>query len=796
MDLPSCVYRLQMSRSFTLHDAVDLLPYLHDLGVDGVYCSPLFDAVTPGGYDITDPARIHPELGGREAFELFCAKLSEFKMVQILDVVPNHMGIRGKKNRWWLDVLEKGPTSPYACFFDIDWKPQKILLPILKEDFNSALEKGEITLVHEEDRFWIGYYDYRLPLCEGSDPKEEIRELLKKQYYRLSCWLNAGNEINYRRFFNINELVAICIECKRVFEKHHGFALELIQKGKAQVLRVDHPDGLYDPYSYFKRLRSSGVKLILAEKILNFQEALPEKWNVDGTAGYDFLNMMNGLFVKKENEGAMTKVYRDFTGQLEDFGEIVYEGRKAYIEKEMSSEIALLASMISQQATAKDFTGSDLRQALREIIANFPVYRTYMDPKIVQREKDKEYICLAISQAKVRAPLLPTSLFDFLQSLMLFDGESDEIHFVMRLQQVTAPSMAKGLEDRAFYCYNRLISLNEVGGFPYRFGTTPEEFHAFNRLKQQRWPYGLLASSTHDTKFSEDARMRLHVLSEIPDLWRSRALEWQAMNASLKTRIGNALFPDANAEYYLYQLLLALWPDSMEEASSQSFADRLWRCFYKALKEAGSHTSWRRTNEEYEQACLAFLRSLLSVKEPFFDLFCDFHQKIALAGEKNSISSVIMKMGSCGIVDQYQGSEGWRFCHVDPDNRASIDFEGCSKEKKKFPLVAKALAFRRAHKELFLEGDYLSLQVENERAVGWIRRKGSEVVLILAGRFFFNAGKWEGVAILPEDTSCNRFEDIFTGSIFSPHQSRVSLSEALGERPASIFWGKTDGNHP
>ncbi len=819
--IPSSVYRFQMNRSFTLQSVLDLLPYLQDLGIEGVCCSPLYDAVTPGGYDVVDPNRLHPEICSQKEFDVFTEKLAKLEMKLIFDVVPNHMGISGKKNRWWIDVLKRGEASSYAYFFDIDWSPPnpslkgKVLLPILQGPYKVALENREIELIWEDGEFWIRYFEHRFPLCPESLVEKEGREsilerfrgnvreiegLLERQYYRLSYWKMAGAEINYRRFFNISKLAAIRIEDEKVLEEHHRFLFELIKSGKIQGLRIDHPDGLFDPCLYFERLQKKGSFFVLTEKILDFQEMLPERWEVEGTVGYDFLNMVNGLFIQKKNEEELNAIYSSFIGYEQNFEDILYQRRKSYIEQEMGSQIRSLVRLLESIAVSmkSEFEKEDLQQAIKEIVACYPVYRTYIRPGPKERIKDCAYIELAIENARKKAFKIHPALFDFLQTLLLMEvdpNDEEAILFAMRFQQITAPARAKGLEDSAFYIYNRLISLNEVGGYPRTFGTTIENFHAFNRQKLALWPLGSLASSTHDTKFSEDARMRINVLSEIPKLWRSKVHEWQKQNRNYKTRIDEAEFPDANAEYFLYQLMVALWPVSEE---------RLWGCFLKSIREAGLYTSWIRPSQEYETAAETFVRSLFSLSASgnngFLASFASFHEEIARAGSLNSLSSIVMKMGSCGIADLYQGDEWWNFHHVDPDNRSDVDYALRKKllknsEEKKLRILSQSLALRKSRKELFLKGEYLPLTINHDEAIGWIRQLGSDFAIVLAGRFFYGRKEWKGEVVLPENFTRQELVNLFTKETIPLHQkegkSILFLSDILGEFPGAILISKS-----
>ncbi|HEX2582535.1 MAG TPA: malto-oligosyltrehalose synthase, partial [Chlamydiales bacterium] len=605
--VPSSIYRLQMDSRVSLKKAIQLIPYLFALGIEGVYCSPLFKSHSYG-YDVTDPHCLNPALGTEEEFELFCQELQRRGMKQILDVVPNHMGI--KENKWWNDVLKYGPDSPFAFFFDIRWNAQgKIILPILSTFYGTALENNDLQLIWDRS-FWIQYFEYRLPIAKKSFLQKKIREinenkallhqLLEEQFYRLSFWKVGEREINYRRFFNINELAAIHMEKKWVFNLHHRWIFELLASEKVAGIRVDHPDGLYDPGLYFERVRNKGASLIWAEKILEPGEELPENWSVDGTVGYDFLNLLCGLFIQKKNEKRMTDIYEKFTQSKPSLKEIKYSRRKNYINNHMTSEIKYLSSLLDKISETnlrwRDLTETDFSQALIEIISCFPVYRTYRRSEEKLRKVDRTVISQAIQEGKKREKDLYA--FDFIRDLFLRERLDEPVaEFISRFQQLTAAVMAKGWEDSTFYIYNRLISLNEVGGSPSHFGTTKTEFHRFNRKQRQKFPFSLLPSSTHDTKYSQDARLRIHKLTEFPDLWEQTVQEAARHNAQYKTKIQGALFPDRNTEYFLYQMLIAL---------GRKDKTRLWQCLHKAIREAGIYTSWKKIDAAYEAAVKKF----------------------------------------------------------------------------------------------------------------------------------------------------------------------------------------------
>lgn len=873
--IPSSVYHLQINENFPLKEVIKILPYLDALGVDGIYCSPLLEAASLHGYDIVNPNSFNQRIGGREAFDLLSKELQERRMKLVFDLVPNHMGIKGKKNLWWLDVLEKGPQSSYADFFDIDWNPlkrelkNKVLLPILGNPYGQSLLNQEIQLFWESGGLWIRYDGYQLPLNPESydfvlsniietettwlaflDISQEVQKdninskkrlqslyessekvrtsigqllslfngtkgdyksfdllhaLLELQHYRLAYWLVAGQEINYRRFFNINELVAIHIENEKVLNEHHRLIFELVREGKVQGLRIDHPDGLYDPACYFEKIQEHKPAFVVIEKILDLNESLPSTWNVQGTVGYEFLNVLNGLFIQKTYETHFSKIYDQFIGHPTDFDFLVYDRKKWFTSIHMGGEINTLGWKLDQFTDSsryyRDFTRVDLTNALQEVIACFPVYRTYVQPGEATTSGDKNHIIQAVEAAKHKNPQIPSSIYTFIHDLLLSELKEPslkETDFVLRFQQQTAPVMAKALEDSCFYIFNRFVSLNEVGGNPRYFGTPKSEFHQFNIKKLSKWPLGFLPTSTQDTKWSEDARMRLNVISEIPKEWKLHITAWEKENRKHKKKIHGSLFPDLNTEYYLYQMLLSVWPDDPQQAASTAFHERLWECFLKSMREAGIYTSWSYPNEEHEACAKGFLFSLLSPQEEnlFYPSFIEFQKKISYYGRWNSLSSLVLKMGSCGIVDLYQGSEWWNYSLMDPDNRRPVDYPFLenalkhsteSDESLKLWTTAHALNFRRLHKELFLKGEYIPLLAQKERKdniVTFLRKNEHGCALIAGGRFFTQLpeppiGKacWgETSLLLPKNLKVNELKNIFTNKVVPLQKKNGKLS--------------------
>jgi (1->4)-alpha-D-glucan 1-alpha-D-glucosylmutase len=977
--IPVATYRLQFNHLFTLKQAWAILDYLRGLGVSDCYASPLFMA-RPGsfhGYDVIDPTKLNPDLGTREDFNEFSARLKTLGMGLMIDVVPNHMCIAGSGNQRWNDVLENGPSSHYASFFDIDWSPpkenlaNKTLLPILGDQYGRVLENQEIQLVYQRGAFFVNYYETRLPIASRTsisilnaalddlktrldednpqrlelesiitalsylpprtetDPEkvrerlrekeiakrrlsalvaesrevsvalkkivkefngvrgdarsfDRLEELLAEQAYLLCFWRVAADEINYRRFFDINELAAIRVEEPEVFSSVHELVFRLVKEGHVTGLRIDHIDGLHDPEQYLRHLQDgcrkalrrsvsaapdSGLRIadcglkeisiaasqsaipgggfevrgpqsaihnpqsenpqssierpfyVAVEKILGPDERLHESWAAHGTTGYDFLNLLNGLFVDAQNAEAFGKLYRRLAGVKSDFADIAYESKKLILETAMSSELRVLArrlDRISEQSRyTRDFTLNSLQNALAEVIACFPVYRSYIRTTADEvGEEDRRYISRAIRNAKRRNPTVSASIFDFIESLLLLrdseeferseiiddDGRRERREFVMRFQQLTGPVAAKGIEDTAFYRFYPLASLCEVGGEPSRFGVSQSTFHRRNRERLAHWPHAMLASSTHDAKRSEDARARINAISEIPARWYRAVRRWRNMNRDLKTAIEDMAAPDANEEYLLYQTLLGAWPLDAAGEPPQSFVQRIQEYMVKALREAKIHSSWLNPDEEYEQAARDFISKILAPDGAFTKDFVEFQAPIARAGMFNSLSQTLLKIAAPGVPDFYQGTEIWDFSLVDPDNRRPVDYEhrkrlldslldkeagartslvddllrSATDGRIKMFVTTSALNYRQNNRDLFERGEYLPLQPAGERerhVVSFARKVGDKAAIVIATRFFLRLttgtpiGReaWGDTSVLMNDEIAGCYRDVFTG---------------------------------
>ncbi len=850
--IPRATYRLQFNKAFGFNDAAAIAPYLAKLGGSHVYASPFLKA-RPGsthGYDIVSHTELNPELGSDADFREMISALKAHGLGLIIDFVPNHMGVGGADNPWWLDVLEWGPHSEFAAWFDVDWRSDhlylrdKLLVPLLGDHYGRVLESGDLRLRFEPDdgSFAVWAYDtHKLPICPyhyghilGNDhldlerlgdmfanldrrqrqatnragilkaelatlyrndsevrcaidrrvvtingtPGEfetwsRLEILIGQQFWRPAHFRVAADDINYRRFFNVNDLAGIRMEIPELFDRAHSFVLRLLADGMIDGIRLDHIDGLLDPKSYCQRLREQASRpfYLLVEKILAPHERLRENWNVDGTTGYEFANLATGLLIDASGEEAMTSFYAAFTGSEDAFEDIVRKCKLQIMDNELASELNVLARLTGQIARSNprtaDFTDSILRRGMREIVACFPVYRTYVDQDGAEQD-DRRDIDWAFARARRNEPDIESGVFDFLQLLLTGDlirrpnsGYSRTVVFnaVMRFQQYSGPVMAKGLEDTAFYRYNRLLALNEVGGQPQKFGVSIAAFHQANAERGRRTPYTMLASSTHDTKRGEDVRARLAVLAEVADEWTRHVELWhRILRTGYAEQDGAALAPDKNDEYAFYQMLLGSWPAELvtgvipDAPTLDSFRVRLEAAMIKALREARLHTTWGFPKAEYEEATLAFVRRALDVsrKNLFLDSFVIFAERIGHLGWHNSIVQLVLKMMSPGIPDIYQGAEKWDFSLMDPDNRRAIDFAGQMKslgigrtlpdlsagwrngELKQW-LTQKLLQLREDVPHLFLNGSYQPLAVtgaDAARVCAFVRREGDAAIMV------------------------------------------------------------------
>jgi malto-oligosyltrehalose synthase len=1088
-------YRFQFNANFKFIDATRLVPYLRSLGITHVYASPYLRAQTGSahGYDVCQHDQLNPEVGTPEEYLAFVAALREHGLGQILDVVPNHMAA-SSQNPWWMDVLENGPSSPFAHYFDIDWRPvkdelaDKVLLPILGEQYGSVLESGQLRLAHADGTFSLNYYDHVLPIgpkssiqilnhrieelggllgeaseafleyqsiitalehlppasatspeqmavrqrekevvkrrmrrLEADEPRvsqhiarlveefngepgtpssfDALDQLLAAQVYRLSHWRAASDEVNYRRFFDVNELAAVSMEAADVFEHAHRLIMQLAAHGFVDGLRIDHIDGLLDPNQYLWRLQwsylaelgslaylqqrgesageaklevppvlaiarreaalpmathpesearpapevagaisgavmgqdavagsvavasfnggngaskfpswtslrrplmqllcerlelpspdeelmslaerppdagsteaagpsgavfpqfAAGKNLplyVAVEKILGPEEPLPPEWPVAGTSGYDFLQLLNGLLIPPDGWRDMLRFYERFIGERLEFSEVVYRCKLLILRFSVSSELQMLAHRLNRVSEhhrqSRDFTLNMLRHTLREIVASFPVYRTYAGPAGVS-DRDRSFVNLAIARAKRRTPAIDAAIFDFIRSVLLLDhpdGLSDDWRrareiFAGRFQQVTSPVMAKGVEDTAFYTYAPLASVNEVGSHPDVALVSIEGFHRDNVERLAKSPLAMIATSTHDTKRSEDVRARINVLAEIAPTWRTACNRWARMNRRFVHEVDGLPAPSRNDEYLLYQTLVGFWPaESVSEQEHATLVARLQAYMEKATHEAKTRTSWINPNQAYDEAMRQFVGKILERRRDnrFLPDFEKFLHTIVDAGFYTALSQTVLKLMSPGVPDIYQGQELWDFSLVDPDNRRPVDYSkrswllgelraalhrGAESQRQlvrelavnprdfrtKLYVTWRLLMLRSSEPELFSTGRYLPLAVEGAKsehlcAFAWQPRGGEpeKQVVVVAPRWmaqlsemsdgetrwFANPNTWGDTRVLLPDAIPANWTNHFTGA-FVPAAASLSMSELFADFPAAVLTAGTD----
>jgi (1->4)-alpha-D-glucan 1-alpha-D-glucosylmutase len=863
--LASC-YRLQLNSGFTFADAAEAAAYLKELGISHVYCSPYLQSAKGSmhGYDVVDQQRVNVEIGGEEGHARFCASLKALGMRQILDIVPNHM-TTGPENRFLWDVLENGPSSRFASWFDIDWNSaevklqNKVLIPVLGDQYGRVLSAGQLRIKYEGESFQVRYMEHAFPLSPrslavplsmaaetiktpilsfiadslarlplpGPDDNEAqaarhrnktvLYELLQRfykeipggseaianaiealngdydaldailnlQHYRLAYWRTADQELGYRRFFDVNTLIGVRVERPHVFNATHYRILNWLRNEVIDGVRVDHPDGLRDPEEYFRRLRASAPEAwILAEKILQPEESLRSGWPIDGTTGYDFLNMCNRLLINNEGLREITESYEKFTVESQDFETLVH-AKKLDVEREaLGSDVNRLAHLFVEicenNRDRRDYTRAEIRRAIREVAACFAIYRTYVAPQRNEiTAEDRSEISNAVSTAKTRRTDLDAGLFDFIGDVLSLRARGDkESEFLLRFQQFTSAVMAKGVEDTAFYCFNRMIGLNEVGGAPEHAGITLDQFHSYCAKTHAEHSQTMNTLSTHDTKRSDDMRARLAVLTEIPGQWRGALRRWSRMNQQFKS----GKFPDRNTEYFLYQTLVGAWPIARE---------RIAAYMEKATREAKQQTSWTQQNKEFEDALRRFIEQIFD-SEQFIAELEAFVAQVLLPGRINSLTQTLIKCTAPGVPDTYQGGELWDLRLVDPDNRGPVDYEirrsmlaevqaGMAVEEilkrmdsgmPKLWLIYKILHLRREKPDWFdRDSSYFPLTVAGPRKEHLIAYLRGESVAVIAPRW--NAMHGGNLASTTVELQTGGWNHLLTGENFDGGTLRV-----------------------
>jgi (1->4)-alpha-D-glucan 1-alpha-D-glucosylmutase len=904
---PRATYRVQFSKTFTFDDAAEIAGYLADLGISHLYGSPCLTARAGSthGYDVVDPSRINPELGGREGLDRLTTALRNCELSQIADFVPNHMAAGGADNKYWLDVLEWGPRSKYADWFDIDWDARivkdrpALLVPFLGDQYGVELEAGRLQLRFDAatGSFAIWAYDtHKLPICpntygilldarvpelktlanafsmldaaanpapQAATLKAElatlVREvdnvasaiqrtlaehrsswqrldtLLRLQHWRAAYFRVAADDINYRRFFNINGLIAVRMENDEVFREMHRAVLHLLKNQTFSGLRIDHVDGLFDPKRYLQQLRQcmdavQDDSYLVVEKIVAQHESLREDWPVDGTTGYDFASDVVRLLLDPNGQDSLDRTFASFAASAGSFAEVLRASKLHIVENEMASELHSLAAhaveIASQSHRSIDFTRDVLERVLKQVVVCFPVYRTYVDDQGVSEEDDRD-IHWAISQAHAHERDIDESVFEFVEALLSSTlapnseqyNRDDLIRFASRFQQYSAPVMAKGMEDTAFFRYPRLLALNDVGSRPdLDFGMSAGAFHKTNLSRQRHWPHTLLATSTHDSKLGEDARARLAVLSEIPEEWDYQVRAWtRLLRAGITGTEGNNPI-DPVHEYHLYQLLIAtfppelLHPGALEGPSLTLYSDRLKHGMIKVIREGKMQSSWISPNTEYEAAAMSFLERALDIdrSDSFLGLFRPFVERIARLGIENSIVQTILKVTVPGVPDIFQGSELLNLNLMDPDNRRPVDFSFRAKTLRsldsgtphpcfadwrdgncKMAILSRLLRFRKQQPQLFSDGAYRALDVvgpAGDRMIAFLRLHATDCMLVLAARFPASRAEdhftWEGTEVsLPDDLAESVWINLLDGQL----QERIHIQTLLRDFPGAVL---------
>ncbi|HET19702.1 MAG TPA: malto-oligosyltrehalose synthase, partial [Chromatiales bacterium] len=875
-------------------------------------------------------------------------ELAAHGMGQILDMVPNHMGIMGADNWRWLDVLEHGQASPHAGFFDIDWHPAeaelrgKVIVPVLGDHYGSVLERGELQLRLDEAEgsFSLWFFEHRLPIDPHEYPRilghrldalgarlggehplfleyqsliaafahlpprdasdeegraerhrdtpihkrqlatlvassadlrqflgetlevlngqvgepasfDALHALIDVQAFRPAYWRVAADEINYRRFFDINDLAALRMEREEVFQATHALVFRLLQRGILHGLRIDHVDGLFEPAIYLERLQGlyrearpearEGLYVVV-EKVLAARERLREDWAAAGTTGYEAGHLINGLFVDVDGRDRLLRTWRNFTGVREDFDTILVRARRDIMRTALASELNVLANRLSRIADmdrhTRDFTLNALRRALREIVACFPVYRTYLREGMVA-EDDRHHILRAWSLAKRASGTADRSVFDFVRDVLLgtlAEGKSEHYRlvvrdFAMRVQQFTSPVMAKGMEDTAFYRYVPLASLDEVGSDPRLFGIEPEAFHRGNRLRQKHHPHAMLSTGTHDSKRSEDVRARINVLSETPVLWRQHLSRWHRINRARLASLDDLPAPSRRDEYLLYQTLLGSWPEApFDSPEHQAWTQRIGDYMIKAVREAKEYSSWVNPSQDYEEAVRHFVDAILDPVRGrrFLEAFVPFAGQVAHFGRLNSLAQTLLKLAIPGVPDIYQGNELWDLSLVDPDNRRPVDYArrqqcladlqrieeeegrlalcrrllaGDASGMLKMHVVRTALALRQERESLFARGNYLPIAIEGDgpgRACAFALQQEGEAVVVVVPRMTFAllqgeprwpVGEVWGGTRLSLPTPSRQWTNVLTGQplVVDARGQDSSLAAVLADFPLALL---------
>ncbi len=874
MQFPSSTYRIQLNDHFTFRDLEGIIGYLHQLGVGAIYASPITTAFkgSSHGYDVTNPLILSPEIGTEKELEQLAATLKDFGMTWLQDIVPNHMAY-DSNNPWLNDVLERGKGSQYHSFFDITDHPiellgDQLMAPFLGNTLTECLQKGELSLQFTEKGFIIQYYDKEYPVAPGLYPwictivegypaglipaldqlvqaaknspaawtgaKSEwmlqvstrkdfrsfissriafinerpalLETLLQDQFYQLTAAHLAASRINYRRFFTVNSLICLRMEKEEVFTAYHERIHHWYNRGWIQGLRIDHIDGLTDPKGYLQRLR----KLLgedcytIAEKILTGDELLPVNWGIAGTTGYDFLAFADQLLTDPTGGRSLLDFYKEKVIALPDYPDVVFERKYTFLRNYMAGELDNLMDKLTGDTlftSARD--NSRLKEALATLMASFPVYRAYPDDGPLA-EADEEVFHAAFDRAReVRPGYNPelNCLESFLKSPTAFRS---------RLMQFTGPLAAKGIEDTTFYVYNPYIALNEVGNSPAKAGLSTDEFHQKMLYRQLSFPHTLNCTTTHDTKRGEDSRVRLSLLSSMPQEWINAVIRWRQLNSPLITDVNGRPAPSANDEYLIYQALLGGFPENF--VVTDSFRERFASYLTKALREAKTETNYDHPDEKYEQQCQNFVTALLKKDSLFLHDFVPFAVTIIRQSYRYSLSLLLIKLTAPGIPDIYQGAELWETSFVDPDNRRPVDYTFRSgilqqiiaeeakgpdavpgflrahREKgvEKLFTIYRTLNYRKQHPHLFAGGQYIPLAVEGP-LLAYIRRSESDWALVIVPLIRRDRPQPATIALKLPEQAPSTWTHLFTGATARSAGLMLELEDLWTRWPVALF---------
>lgn len=890
MPVPSATYRIQLHNDFTLRDLQRIIEYLHTLGIDTIYASPLMQAA-PGsmhGYDVTDPHTVNSEIGDVEDFRSIIHELRKKNMLWLQDIVPNHMAFHTANFRL-MDVLERGPDSPYYRYFDIDWEHPdedlkgKVMVPFLGEAVDVCLTQSQLKLILTTDGLKVSYFDTAYPLSipaydlvasaitrysgtndtagvvlnlaaasKGRDcdtwrqakvelfssadaelsgiiagaleqinqNKEQLSEVLEHQYFRLCHWKETDRRINYRRFFTVNELICLRMENEDVFEEYHKVLFSLFREKLIDGFRIDHIDGLLDPAKYTEALRShtSHTAYLIAEKILEAKEGMPGEWPLEGTSGYEFLSLINRLLTNRAGARQLVDFYRELVPGLPEYRRLIFNSKRSILENYMSGEWDNLVRLFYGLGFGDNRPDTRMRSALGLFMLCLPVYRIYPDSLPLKGRS------LAIIHETFDRALKADGEFaeelSYLRTLFTNPMPGDDgdrlLTFMRRLMQFTGPLTAKGVEDTTFYIYNPLISHDEVGDSPAPLAMTVRRFHERMQMRQSSTPLSLNATATHDTKRGEDARARLNVLSRIPSVWMEHVRQWLAMNERFRVVREGKTVPEINDEYFIYQSILGGFPEDFK--ITEEWKKRVQAYINKALREGKVNTNWSEPDEDYEQACEAFIDKILDESHTFLPSFVPFVQMVCEHAMVYSLTQVLIKLTAPGIPDIYQGCELWNLSFVDPDNRRPVDYEkrmqflfqlivkeaqgpgaalaylrenrGAGIEK--LYIIRKVLNYRKGNPALFTGGEYIPVEITGQavNAAAYARTDGDDWTLTI---FPFGLVKHEDdrervhdeYVVLPE-AAPGRWHNLFTGEVFeTPNQ--LLLSDVLRHFPVAFL---------